>query len=47
MCFDVLGGNKRVTDTLKLEVQGSLRCLQWVLGTEFEPSMRAASDLNF
>lgn len=47
MCFDVLGGNKRVTDTLNLEIQGSLRCLLWVLGTEFEPSMRAVSDLNF
>jgi hypothetical protein len=45
-CSGALGGQKRASDPLELELQAVVSCLVWVMGSELRPSGRAVSDLN-
>lgn len=46
VCAHVRRGQKRVLDSLELELQSDVSCLPWVLGSELRSSGRAASPLD-
>ena len=46
MCAGALGGQKRASELLEVELVMVVSCLMWVLGTKLKSSTRAAHTLN-